>query len=204
MGSFDGSDLREAILDVSLQLGSEDGADGVTMRAIARRLGVSATALYQHFDSKAAILRAVRFRGLDRMNAFLRPAFELHSPRERLIEQSRRYLQFARDNPWLYCLLMVDEDTEDWYGLEQREREIAVASRRLTIHTIEEGIRRREFKAEDLDASRSATMIWAALHGFALLVLRGRISETHPFFPVESLDALTETFVVSIVHGLVT
>ena len=45
------SGLRQAIIQASLELGQELGEEGLTMRGIASRLGVSATALYQHFES---------------------------------------------------------------------------------------------------------------------------------------------------------
>ena len=56
--------FREAIIGASLELGQALGEDGVTMRAIATKLGTSATTLYTCFESKAAIMRELRMRGL--------------------------------------------------------------------------------------------------------------------------------------------
>ena len=53
--------LRQGIIQTSLEIGSELGEEGLTMRGIAARLGVSATALYQHFGITAERLaEAVR------------------------------------------------------------------------------------------------------------------------------------------------
>ncbi len=63
--------LREAIIEASLAIGTEVGEAGVTMRRIGGRLGVSATALYQHFESKEALLRELRLYGLMRLRETL-------------------------------------------------------------------------------------------------------------------------------------
>jgi AcrR family transcriptional regulator len=47
---------RAAILDAALELADQDGLDGVTMHAVARRLNVTTMALYRHMDSKDALL----------------------------------------------------------------------------------------------------------------------------------------------------
>lgn len=196
----DESGLREAILQAGLELGTEMGEEGLTMRAIARRLNVSATALYQHFDSKAAILRAIRFRGIQQLNAYLRPAFSLDDPRDRLREQGRLYIRFARENPWLYCLLMVD-DPEDWSTLQRQDFESLMEGNSLVQQAIVEGKARGIFR-EELAPGPTAFMVWSGLHGVSLLILRGRISEHHPQFPIESLDNIMARFVNALVTGL--
>jgi len=200
MSFSDDAGLREAILGASLELGGELGADGLTMRAIARKLGVSATALYQHFASKTEILRAIRLRGLSDLNAFLKPAFLQEDPRDRLREQALLYLRFAQENPWLYCLLLV-EDADDWSVLSASERETVMESRVLVKKAISEGVERGVLR-ERLDPDEVATTLWASMHGLALLILRGRVAEHHPLFPVDDLHAVTQHFVDSLVRGL--
>ena len=56
--------LHDAIVRAGIELGSDLGEEGLTMRAIAGRLGISATALYQHFESKASILREIRLHAI--------------------------------------------------------------------------------------------------------------------------------------------
>ena len=53
---------RERILDVALELFSEQGYDKASLREIAERLGISKAALYYHFASKADILLALHLR----------------------------------------------------------------------------------------------------------------------------------------------
>jgi len=63
--------LHDGIIRAGIQLGAELGEEGLTMRAIAARLGISVTNIYQHYENKAAIVREVRFHGVAMLNAAL-------------------------------------------------------------------------------------------------------------------------------------
>jgi AcrR family transcriptional regulator len=196
----DHADLKKAILEVSLQLGTELGEEGLTMRAIARRLGVSATALYQHFESKGAILRAIRFDGLDKLHEYLDPAFELESPVERIRDHSARYLSFARDNPWLYSVLLEGEEIP-WASMTAEEQTRVMHTGVQVSATLEEGCAQGCFRS-DLDTKIAPLMLWAALHGFALLLLRGRVSAEEPAFGASEGLSVTDMFVGGLVKSL--
>ncbi len=200
MALTDHADLKKAILEVSLQLGTELGEEGLTMRAIARRLGVSATALYQHFESKGAILRAIRFDGLDKLFEYLDPAFAHESPVERIREHSLRYLSFARDNPWLYSVLLEAEEIP-WESMTEEEHAVVVRTGLKLSQTLEEGRAQGCFRA-DLDAVVAPLMLWAALHGFALLLLRGRVSAEEPAFGGGEGRSVIDEFVNGLVKSL--
>src|SRR6202012_4263562 len=53
---------RKKILDVALDLFTDQGFDGTSMREIAERLGISKPAIYYHFASKEEILMALHMR----------------------------------------------------------------------------------------------------------------------------------------------
>ena len=57
-----GSSTRERILDVALDLFTDQGFDGTSMREIAERLQISKPAIYHHFTSKDEILMALHMR----------------------------------------------------------------------------------------------------------------------------------------------
>lgn len=192
-------DLREAILQASLQLGTEIGEEGVTMRAIAARLGVSATALYQHFDGKSGILRAIRFYGFDLMEARLEPAHRHPDPVERLRGESIGYIAFARENPWLYRLLFLEEQL-DWSQFSDVERARVMEMHQRTAKAFAEAIEAGRFR-RDLAGIAGPLLMWAANHGLASLLLGGRISERHPAFPVRDEQDFLHAFVDSILRG---
>jgi AcrR family transcriptional regulator len=56
------TDTRQRILDVALDLFTEQGYDGTSLRQIAEQLGVTKAALYYHFESKEDILMALHMR----------------------------------------------------------------------------------------------------------------------------------------------
>lgn len=192
-------DLRDAILRASLELGSELGEDGLTMRAIAARLGVSVTALYHHFDGKPAILRALRFWGADLLSAHLDPAYASDDPTECLYQVSLRYIRFARDNPWLYRLLFAEQEL-DWRDFSQEERARLMAPNAKVHRCFVSAVERGQFRT-DLDTNTAPFIMWAANHGLASLILGGRISETHPAFPVPHQDEFVHLFVSNFMRG---
>lgn len=192
-------DLREAILRASLELGTELGEEGLTMRAIAARLGVSATALYQHFDGKAAILRAIRLFGGELLSRHLAPAHDLADPVARLAAQSTSYVGFACENPWLYRLLFQEEEL-DWTRSTPQEIAELMATHRRTVKCFVEAIELGKFR-EDIDVETAPFLLWAANHGLATLILGGRISETHPAYPVRDQQAFVQAFVRSVLRG---
>ncbi len=195
------AELKRAILDVSLQLGTELGEDGLTMRAIARRLGVSATALYQHFESKGAILRELRFHGLGRLNQHLAPAFLNPDPVQQLRRHSVLYLEFARNNSWMYDLLT--ESPEDW-GPDTEPRREAALKTILAVRQAFEAARAAGRLLDGVDIDQAPLMMWAALHGMALLMETGRVSPHHSHFPTDEEHIVIERYADLVARGFVT
>ncbi len=195
----DRSGLREGIIEVSLELGGELGEEGLTMRGIAARLGVSATALYQHFESKAEILRAIRHYGLESLTDALRPADDRQDPVDRLHAQALHYVQFARENPWLYCILM-EEDQVEWKELLEEEAKGMLAPVELVRSCLRDGVDKGKFRS-NLDPDTGTFQLWAAVHGLSSLLLSGRVSEQHPALPVADEEAFVRAFVAGMIDG---
>jgi len=193
--------LKDAIVRAAIELGTELGEEGLTMRGIAARLGVSATALYQHFEGKASILRAIRFHGLRLMNTALTPAFEADQPIEQIRQCGMLYINFARSNPWLYGLLFQGEEV-DHETLSEEERDAIFFSQIAIGNAFKQGRETGQLRA-DLDLTTGPYLMWAANHGVAMLLITGRISEQHPSFAVPSEDEFISSFVESAVRGLV-
>lgn len=70
-GDQAGASTRERILDVALDLFTDQGFDGTSMREIAERLHISKPAIYYHFASKEEILMALHMRVHDFSQAAL-------------------------------------------------------------------------------------------------------------------------------------
>src|SRR4051812_4517139 len=68
--------LRRALLDEALATIRDEGVDGLTLREIGARVGVSRTALYRHFADKSALLTAVGTEGFRTLREQLVAAWE--------------------------------------------------------------------------------------------------------------------------------
>lgn len=185
---------------MSIQLGSELGEDGVTMRAIAARLGVSATALYQHFESKAAILREIRFLGVRTLLAAQEPASQVDDPVERIHILARHYIEFAVENRWLYKVLFYEEGVE-WADLNTEERDHLIGPLKEAKAACERGVGAGVFR-NDLDLDNAALLLWAAVHGLASLLINGRIGHNHPAFPIASRDEFVRNLVEGVLRSM--
>jgi AcrR family transcriptional regulator len=199
LGGANHISLKGNIVRAAIELGTELGEEGLTMRGIAARLGVSATALYQHFEGKASILRAIRFHGLDLMNKSVAPAFEREDPLEQIRECALLYINFARSNPWLYGLLFGGEAV-DYEALTDHEREVLYSAQLEMQRVFQRGKELGKLRA-DIDATTAPYVMWAANHGLAMLMITSRISEQNPAFPIPNVNEFIRAFVESEVRG---
>ena len=201
MSSANRPELKQAIIRASVELGSQLGEEGLTMRAIAKRLGISATALYQHFTSKAEILHQIRVYGYELgQREVIEPLLATADPLERLRAWGRNYVAFARDNRWLYSVLMEHEQVD--YATMTAD-EIAALLRPLSSVSvwIAEG-RELGVIPATVDPDMSALRIITTVHGLCSLLNSGRVDENHPAVPIRDLAAFIDEFIESMVQTL--
>lgn len=171
------------------------------MRGIASRLGVSATALYQHFESKASILREIRVYGIDLMYDAISPALEEDiPPAEKMRRITRRYIDFARENTWLYSVLM-EHDQLEWAELAPEE----IARSLRPLNAVREAMKQgRESGAwrDDINDELAAFQLWASVHGLCSLLNNGRFNEQHPAFPISDERSLIDVFVEGCIRAI--
>src|SRR6476619_8326067 len=103
--------LRPVLVETAVELARTTGPDGVVLREVARRAGVSHNAAYRHFDDRAALLAEVSDRAMsDLERAMLTriDAVTLTDPTaratERLRETGRAYVDFALREPGLFAV----------------------------------------------------------------------------------------------------
>ena len=193
--------MREAIIQTSLELGSQLGEEGLTMRGIASRLGVSATALYQHFESKSSILREIRVYGIELLYDALTPALESNDPVERLRGVARRYIEFARGNSWLYSVLM-EHDQLEWEQLSADEVQRSLRPLKLVQESMVLGKERGVWR-DDISVELASFQLWATVHGICSLLNNGRFRDSHPAFPITDEGTLVEAFIEGVVRSFV-
>lgn len=199
-GHGDAETFREAIIGASLELGQAYGEDGVTMRAIASKLGTSATTLYTCFESKAAIMRELRLRGVMSLGKSMLDAFDVPDARECFLELSRRYVAFARENRWLYTVLFVEETPIS---------EIVTPGQAEVLAGLEVAITKR-FSERYFDLARRpptnphrmVVRWWMSVHGLASLIITRRIKADHRYLPVGDIDDFVEESILGVIDTL--
>ena len=102
----EGAKLRDELLDATVQLMARHGsADQLTLRGIAREVGVSPTAVYRHFDGhETMVLEAVR-QCWASFDAVMLAAADNDDPFQALRDAGVAYLEFADENPGRYQVM---------------------------------------------------------------------------------------------------
>ena len=93
--------LRRALLDGSLAVIAEKGVEGLSLRDVASRIGVSHAAPYHHFADKTALVNALALEGMALMDTQMALAEEAagDDPKERLLGIGMAYVTFAVEHP---------------------------------------------------------------------------------------------------------
>lgn len=159
-------DLRSALLSEGMALVAEKGADRLSLRELARHLGVSAMAPYRHFSDKEALLAAIAADGYRQLQARLEGAEQSPaSARSSLLQQGIAYVQFALDRPALFRLM---------FGTKMPEGQTPEldAARAAAFGSLMRGI-----QPEGTANARSVKAMgcWSLVHGLALLLLDGML-----------------------------
>ncbi|MEU4088707.1 TetR/AcrR family transcriptional regulator [Streptomyces aureus] len=162
-------DLRAACLCAARELLEEDGSGALSLRAVARRAGVSATAPYRHFADRDALVSAVAAEGYRDLATNLATAHPSPTTAEDLSAVAVAYVQFALDHPAMFRAMFAEpcDPTSE-------ERVAATAVISEYVH----GIVRRAFP--DAEAGALSTTVWALVHGLAFLHLDGKLDASSP------------------------
>ena len=159
--------LRAELLDSAIQQLRSSGAEEMSLRALARAIGVSQTAPYRHFADKGELLAAMATRGYRDLLQALRRAGETapDCPREQLIAFAHAYVDYAAREPRLFKLMFGPsvQPAERYPELREASRETF-----LLVQTIlRRGMELGQFRTQDIVYLAHAA--WAGIHGLATL-----------------------------------
>src|SRR3954453_7069142 len=82
--------LRPALVDTAVELARSTGPDGVVLREVARRAGVSHNAAYRHFEDRAALLSEVADRAMSALRQAMLPRTDAVTIEEPVARASER------------------------------------------------------------------------------------------------------------------
>jgi len=169
-------DTRSRILLEASALFVEEGLFAFSMRKLAERVGVTATAIYRHFDSKEALIAAVCHQGFTLFAAYLWRALEEKAPLARLVRTREEYARFALEHSHFYrTMFMTSGLVLGWEYMPELNRERAQGTFQFLVDRVRECQDAGALKTGD--PRRLAVQIWAHGHGLASLLLAGQLGE---------------------------
>ena len=173
-GQYHHGALREALVEGAARLAAEKGAAAVSLRAVARRAGVSQAAPYHYFADKSALLAAVAEEGFRLFDASQAAAVLASTdPTERLCALGVSYVRFALDRPHYFKVMFRPHLVE--VAKYPSLSEVSGRAFERLVETVRAA--RLAHGHDDEDPLAAATMVWAVPHGLATLYLDGPISK---------------------------
>ena len=163
-------DLHQQAHDQALAVLRLEGDGAISLRAIAKQIGVSAPALYRHYADRESLLAELAISGFAALRQQLL-SVEQHSPRAALIGIGLAYVAFAQSESNLYRLMFGGRVLPK--GAHPRLDQAGLGAFNVLQDTIARGQRAGYLKPAPL-ALMTATA-WSLVHGLSQLTIDGHL-----------------------------
>jgi len=181
--SYHHGDLRNGLLDAARAILEEQSLSALTLRAVARRAGVSHAAPYRHFPNHEALLVELSVEGFQELRRFILDAAKVvGSESDRIAAIGAAYMRFVAKRPAVARLMFGPQ-------LPNRDKFPALAQAADAIGN--------EIGAA-LHDSGLGLAVWSAVHGLAMLVLENVIDLGQRRSGLHVLPSRTEILVRSL------
>lgn len=158
-------DLREACLAEGMAIIASDGLEKLSLREVARRLGVSHQAPYKHFASRDHILAEMVSRAFDAFAVFLDAHPKSEDPDQDMANMAKDYLRYAHEHPLEYRL-MFGTPLPDGQAFPEM-----MAKAKHAFSLLVSGLKRKARLSGQARSDEAvlldALVIWSSLHGLA-------------------------------------
>lgn len=191
--------VRTAIMDAARELFIHQGVEAVTMRAVAQRVGYSATSLYLYFSDKEQLIRAVVDADVIKLAQSLKSTLDISDPLQRFLQFGQHYVQFALTNPNHYRMMFMTPHPPcdpAFSSIEQDNPEQDAYAQLIVVVTSawHAGV----FKPSLTDPVLIAQTVWAAMHGLCALQIN---LADDAWINWRSLEARVQAMVEMCMHG---
>jgi AcrR family transcriptional regulator len=163
-------ELPGKLLSVAEQIVVKSGHESLNMRDLARRVGVSATAIYHYFESKEALLLQIKLQAAEKLNRRIRAIDPKLDPVQTIHQLGAQYIEFAEEHPNLYRLLF--DTPVGTTPLGQADQPVLYYTYYVARNALE---RMAAAKMYPHDPRYGAMMGWTMLHGFCSLLMSGSL-----------------------------
>lgn len=184
-------ETRAKIVAAGLRLLERGGQEAVTMRRVAKAIGVTAMAIYHHFPDRDALLRALADAETDRIGELFGKWQARGSALSRLRKMAESYVDYAFARPRMFAFLFLQDRPQ------LRRFPADFAPRRSTMlnrvtdaiaEAMLEGVLRKD------DFWEVAIDLWAFVHGHLALYRSGRYSYSEAEFRTSFRRSLNRFF----------
>lgn len=191
--------LKESLVRMGLEILVKEGAESLTLREVARRVGVSHAAPYRHFADKNELIVAIADEGFTLLDEKLEETLVHNSKQDvasQITELAWTYVKFTfHHRP--HMKVMFGSYVTDFTKYPGMEAKIT-RGRDLLEAVILEGQKQKKLRASDLRLM--ALSCWSMVHGVAMLLVERR-SEINDYSETE-LESFSKALMANLLSGL--
>jgi AcrR family transcriptional regulator len=195
-------ETREKILAAAREMFVESGYESVTMRAIAKRIEYTPTALYHHFPSKQALVTDLCLTDFGNLARRFHAAVAVPDPIERLRAVGRAYLEFAMRYPSHYRFMFMTTFPESPLDDETRAQQKSDPDHNAYLvlrQACEDAVKQGRFSPGHEDPDLVAQIMWASIHGLVSLRMNKGNDE---FIPWRDLERTAHVATEALLRGM--
>jgi AcrR family transcriptional regulator len=181
--------VREALLAAARAELVERGSAAISLRAVARRAGLSHASPKYHFGDRSGLLTAIATEGF---HGLAQDLSEVHEPdpQQQLAALGRAYIDFGLSHRALFELMFTPTE------LRATDEELIAAQKQAIGALIAAVGRLAGVDATPSDTPQLALISWALVHGLVVLVRDGALQTAtpQPTDGAELAHTLTDVF----------
>jgi len=182
--SYHHGDLRAALIAEGLRLLAARDAEDLSLREVARGVGVSATAVYRHFPDKAALMAALAAQGLDMLSQVQHAAYDAAGGGVAGFNATgAAYVRFALLHTALFRLIFANPPTGKVVELADSPDNAMRFLMENAAKLAPPGMEPRIF----------ALQSWSVAHGLAMLIIDGQLHVDD-----KTIDAVIDAHMVAL------
>jgi len=191
--------LKEEFLRLAFDFIHREDIDKLTLKILADATNTSRSAIYKHFSSKDALIKAIMQKGFEEFDNVIVPILgnqEIDLDK-RFFAAAHYYVDWARENPNLYRLIFGRKYAyirEEFVTIRSENCQGFVALNSLIQEGQEYGIIKKE------DSFNQTIVVWSSLHGLSSLIIDcfTDVQELYEPLLTQMLDSLLAGLVISI------
>ena len=175
--------LPDRLLAATREEIESSGADKLSLRSVAQRVGVSAPAAYHHFANRRDLLAGLAIIGFSELRLVLQKTVTNGHTTESPINAGRAYVDFARNNPELYQLMFGAEfgDRAEYPRLQEAAEQSHQILKEIFANVL-------QVPVDNAAVGKAAFSAWSLAHGLSSLLIQGVIRQR----PGQDIDNLID------------